>query len=1653
MKKKITILFIALFTIVFNINAICWNDVSSMFPKGCGLHDKKEYNSNNVETAASYLSKSGTIKSINIESNSNTTEDGTISINVKGEFYNYHTFTHSLNFWYIAQFNVFDITYNVYQLIGKNWNNIHTYKITEYYNPNIKNEWDKNYYDTVNEKIYNLDQTINAKLKYQSNQIDYKIKVEVIITPANVDGSDDAGNSNKHYISANYYHHNCNLISNCKKEYSKTSNELNYKYNVQNYVIETINESNPYKNTPFGNFNLIYGDENSLIELQLPTGNLKQNIDNSTSSSVFLVGINNNPIPTKITYAPSPYTGENCGTLTYVEYVSKSIDFLKKEVQKYTTSKSKMRFKGVMLQEDVSTSGERSIRKPTVVKLDKKENNDVYYSKKFHLSDIRLNNQNKQITSGTKLNIVGRVLYTSNSYFNNLFYDLGYLESATNSYMQELVMTNDGKHLTSDNTLRFYVVPKAEFKATTEDNTSYKCIPLYAASNDNDIITLCNKKITSIDNSIDGDIYEPEYFWEFSYDTINWGKIPENLKIEPQFTTPVGDIYLNTREIFENYSTVYIRQSAVLKAFSSDIRSELYSENIDGRYYIRIDDSQIYTYKKIPTPNDKNISFVDGSSYIHDNQTKVFVNSSPFDGKKINFNFFRNSNISQEEYTALNQIASKYITITKDNGEVITSSDIPYTISEYTKGEWKFDCRIEFCSGTSISKSFTINSYPRISFSAIKEDNKKTIYKIYSDDIITNDKRYIISIDSLNLATTNANLTKDDLKAEYFWEFSYDKQNWQILDRSYIIKPNIMIDNGDTHISSKVLGENAVVYLRRKVVLKAFSSDKKDTYFSTLNNNGRYDLTAVSGVYTIARISNITEDNITFTSGAGYASKDIITCYDNVESYNGLNIEFDIIGDANMTEEELEALRDNAQYSITRTKILFDGSSIEEDVTKTRTPNKHTVTGFTQGVKQMIFTCKVVSNNVEFVKTITLESYAEEKIDINKVEAITKGSSITFVDGASNQILAMCPKGEDFQVRYFLDNDDDRKNLAAYEAKVVYDCPNYSIINPFVPYEDVVPEVPYSDIEPEPVFVPTDYDAIDILDLYDMIRQDADLRKEIETHYGVGIGLINEAILKNYLTNKEQAKFDAELAEYRLREQAHKDAYEADSIAYTDAYHKAESEYYAQCDSIRDWFYFKNPDNYSTPLKNITDNEEEAEFLIRTKSEKGGCYSNEVKIKVTYFDGITGNVIAFTDEAIKDKQEVYVTAGEGNPYIKGELIDGAYGIPKDNEECTYTYVWKYLETQSNTWEILKDKDGNEFKFVEKYDGTGERPSVNQQFISLKAGTISNISELFPNGVEISRFVYSQRGTNSNAKLEHQSNILKIFSAKPIHEGKFNYSIDENFCPGEGNVNIDFSDIELNENEILDVKVKNADLAISINYKDKKANIANPVSDLEVAISRIDTISNVKSNEIILDIDVPEFKADFSVYVDYIEHSLSEDIINIQAGSRVVLHNNTVSDLGATVYNWTLQVQKDDYKAQRSEKEEPVCYLYNPGINKIILEATSENKCKSTIVADNINVINTQERNAKVNSFFEDDNIQIMAFEEEINVYPTILVDEAIVNIKSNIEQYNVVISDVAGKVMLTAENLTMSNELDLAFLPKGIYIMKAANKSFKIIKK
>ena len=104
-----------------------------------------------------------------------------------------------------------------------------------------------------------------------------------------------------------------------------------------------------------------------------------------------------------------------------------------------------------------------------------------------------------------------------------------------------------------------------------------------------------------------------------------WKKVDANNYIDPNFDIDKGDLYVKP-SILSNNRVVYFRQSAILKAFSSEIKNDLYTESLNNRYYIRINSDQYYTYKKMPIPVAEQFAFTQGDDYISIDTKECYSN-------------------------------------------------------------------------------------------------------------------------------------------------------------------------------------------------------------------------------------------------------------------------------------------------------------------------------------------------------------------------------------------------------------------------------------------------------------------------------------------------------------------------------------------------------------------------------------------------------------------------------------------------------------------------------------------------------------------------------------------------------------------------------------------------------------------------------------------------------------------------------------------------------------------------------------------------------------------------------------------------------------------------------------------------------------------
>jgi hypothetical protein len=136
-------------------------------------------------------------------------------------------------------------------------------------------------------------------------------------------------------------------------------------------------------------------------------------------------------------------------------------------------------------------------------------------------------------------------------------------------------------------------------------------------------------------------------------------------------------------------------------------------------------------------------------------------------------------------------------------------------------------------------------------------------------------------------------------------------------------------------------------------------------------------------------------------------------------------------------------------------------------------------------------------------------------------------------------------------------------------------------------------------------------------------------------------------------------------------------------------------------------------------------------------------------------------------------------------------------------------------------------------------------------------------------------------------------------------------------------------------------------------------------------------------------------------------------------------------------------------------ENPSCYLYNAGINKLRLTAKNEDGCSHSISAGNLYVNNVAlAEDRKYSTFFseEEELPFITPSQGFISAYPTLITDEVeYLNVKSNEEKVLYSIYDTYGNVILTGEN-SSSFRIKLPYMQKGIYVLEVNGKYIKLIR-
>ncbi len=476
--------------------------------------------------------------------------------------------------------------------------------------------------------------------------------------------------------------------------------------------------------------------------------------------------------------------------------------------------------------------------------------------------------------------------------------------------------------------------------------------------------------------------------------------------------------------------------------------------------------------------------------------------------------------------------------------------------------------------------------------------------------------------------------------------------------------------------------------------------------------------------------------------------------------------------------------------------------------------------------------------------------------------------------------------------------------------------------------------------------------------------------------------------------------------------------------------------------TLNDWKLFDKEN--TTILKNHTNDNADALFYIKKKQSQNNCYSDSVRLHIKYFNGIEDNIISFSKATDMEKSNIYVTPGEDSPAISGLTVSGGYGIPEEKtNNYSYLYQWIY-RVQGGVWQKLSEYTDN---------GKG---TASASRVSLAQGKL-----IIDRPIDIARIVMSRAGGDLSTQVRDTSNILSLYIENPIDETGI-YVINDGKCAGT------YVDVEIAEN-LEDSKNtiyhwRTDDPSITLKpYGDNTQNICsfyNSTHDFIISVYRENILNGSRTADVNIPISVISMIPDFSITIDGVESEILEypdEYFVVQPGARIQLNNQTQN---ADKYVWTLELQYYrgyEIKGTTSYIENPICYLYNTGQNKIRLTATNKEGCVGNITAENIYVSNSSSNSVYDMSFFanevEDDKLKASS-ELCITANPTILSDENyVLYVKTNLKNYSYKIVDLIGRILLSGYSDRENQELDLSGLQSGGYLLNIEGKIIRIVKK
>ncbi len=449
-------------------------------------------------------------------------------------------------------------------------------------------------------------------------------------------------------------------------------------------------------------------------------------------------------------------------------------------------------------------------------------------------------------------------------------------------------------------------------------------------------------------------------------------------------------------------------------------------------------------------------------------------------------------------------------------------------------------------------------------------------------------------------------------------------------------------------------------------------------------------------------------------------------------------------------------------------------------------------------------------------------------------------------------------------------------------------------------------------------------------------------------------------------------------------------------------------------------------------------------FYIKKQNKTYGCFSDSVRVNIYYFEGIKNNIISFAAAEDADKEMIYIPAGSKNPTISGMLVEGGYGDPDTLSSISTSYEYQYISRSvGGVWQNLSTP------FID----SGQHVTPSKTNLAAGRTTIDR-------NIEIARVVYSRLNNNILTQVTDTSNILKIYVENPITEEEVKIKRD-NMCPGtEIKVLID-DDFSTTEQQYIEYYWSVSDAGLSLTYSDignRICYINDATEDFILSVYRYNRRLDSYTDSYIVEIPISEVEAKFNIITsEGNEINLFKDttqMIEFNPGDKIYFENKS---MGAEYYLWTLQIQNFlGYEVDGSQTsiENPSCYLYNAGINKIKLTAINMDGCVNSVLANNIYVNDMNLAQERKSSAFasEDGEYPINISERIINVYPTIISkQQEVINVYSNEDEVEYGIYTTNGTLILSGKN-AYSFQIILPHMMEGMYVLKLNDQYIKLIR-